>query len=919
VPLPFGSDGEIVQNAEEQLREQGFETGEFDGRLDEETRQAIADYQLENELEAHGELDRTTLEHLGVDTADLGEEVPEPPEERTQFKQLVSQNPNYFGNLPDADLEAVEPLESDTSYEELTCVGYQPELERIEGVVHVKRDVGYGGGICSSGTPEYVRFYVDWNNDGSWHDIGVTSFRAYDVPSDGALEYGVSMEVDPDEQFCAEPHLPRVRAILSWNRRPPAGTPNFTPVWGNVLDSRIQIEPLSTFPVGDLPEMFDVQLPEQLTAGLDLSQTLSLDPQSTALPDLVDQYRETSVPAHRFVFPQLSGLATEGTAIDEVDTDTLVEQIEELDIDTEEAIQGLLEEQGDTYYEELNCVGLSRDGLNATFTVKRPTGYLGGLCSDGSHEHVAFWEWDPDTSQWTHLGTTSVGVHDISNLPGDGLVYGAFLPADLRHRQQPCEEGASLVRVRATLSWEKKPPASDPYWTPRWGESMETLVHVPPGPELDDGVPQFGTIGSMTPCQIEQPSGMATGQAQGSPDFTARESPFGRTVTIHGRIVSPASFPQTKYRVLVRPYTSSGSKPWRPVQNAFSLRVYQGLTEMDVEQTTDPDGFYTYQQDLPQRWVPNGKLAEWPTHDKEGRWEIKLEAKEAGGPVVSTPTVTCPDGTTRDTVIVNLDNTQPEANITIDEIEHPDGTREQADACGDFTAGVTIHGTYTGTDEHFQDLSIGVTNPENVSNPPSPSPSSESYPSVQTGTRNGSWKLDTTGLPACGYTVHIDVDDRTIVNSGHVGFDTHDSVSFCLSEPPEADGGTAVTASTGTVTSGELTEVGGDSGIEVTEAQFDAPGDDHENLNEEYVTFTNTGDEPADLTGCRVEDDAGHTYEFPDGFALDPDASVTLYTGSGDDTQTELYWGSERAIWDNTGDSVVVYDPDGNLLARRSY
>lgn len=114
-------------------------------------------------------------------------------------------------------------------------------------------------------------------------------------------------------------------------------------------------------------------------------------------------------------------------------------------------------------------------------------------------------------------------------------------------------------------------------------------------------------------------------------------------------------------------------------------------------------------------------------------------------------------------------------------------------------------------------------------------------------------------------------------------------------------------------------EGGGESQLEVVEIHEDAPGNDHENLNEEYVVFRNAGESRLDLTGWRVEDEAGHTYRFPDGFGLDPGQEVTLYTGSGEDTDTELYWGSEQAIWNNGGDTVLVYDDSGAVVVEREY
>ena len=107
--------------------------------------------------------------------------------------------------------------------------------------------------------------------------------------------------------------------------------------------------------------------------------------------------------------------------------------------------------------------------------------------------------------------------------------------------------------------------------------------------------------------------------------------------------------------------------------------------------------------------------------------------------------------------------------------------------------------------------------------------------------------------------------------------------------------------------------------VEVAAVNADAEGDDGENLNGEYVVFENAGDEPVDLSGWTVADEAGRSYEFPSGFALDAGATVTLRTGSGTDTATDLYWGSGSPIWNNAGDTVILSNADGERVLEVSY
>ena len=100
----------------------------------------------------------------------------------------------------------------------------------------------------------------------------------------------------------------------------------------------------------------------------------------------------------------------------------------------------------------------------------------------------------------------------------------------------------------------------------------------------------------------------------------------------------------------------------------------------------------------------------------------------------------------------------------------------------------------------------------------------------------------------------------------------------------------------------------------------DAPGDDGENLNGEWVTFTNGGDEPVDLRGWQVADEsASNRYTFGD-VELVVGASLTLYTGCGADVGDAVYWCNEvSAVWNNAGDTVFLRDRNGSNVTVLTY
>jgi len=94
--------------------------------------------------------------------------------------------------------------------------------------------------------------------------------------------------------------------------------------------------------------------------------------------------------------------------------------------------------------------------------------------------------------------------------------------------------------------------------------------------------------------------------------------------------------------------------------------------------------------------------------------------------------------------------------------------------------------------------------------------------------------------------------------------------------------------------------------------------EDGATLNDEYVDFENSGSESQDMTGWTVEDEAGNSYQFPDGFTLDAGATVRLHSGDGTDSSTDLYWGGSY-IWNNSGDTCYLYDSSGSLHTQYSY
>jgi hypothetical protein len=84
-------------------------------------------------------------------------------------------------------------------------------------------------------------------------------------------------------------------------------------------------------------------------------------------------------------------------------------------------------------------------------------------------------------------------------------------------------------------------------------------------------------------------------------------------------------------------------------------------------------------------------------------------------------------------------------------------------------------------------------------------------------------------------------------------------------------------------------------------------------LENEVVVLKRLGEGDLWLTGWQMKDTHGHIYTFPQ-LLLNKDGAVQVYTRTGTDTAITLYWGLPQAVW-NSGDTVFLYDPQGNLRA----
>jgi hypothetical protein len=746
-----------------------------------------------------------------VDAAVEASDQPAPEIElsRSRFTTLLTANPNHFGTLAPGQLselfQPVEPKQSDTRYEEIGCVAYSPELDRLEATIVVKLPFGYSGGPCTPGSVEYVRFFVDFG--AGWIDAGAAATQVYDVPvardcaeqSDHPYVHTVGVVLTPLRKFCATPVLPRVRAILSWQVEPTAGDPDYIPVWGEVQEDHIQIRPRRRFYPVDILDVLEPVLqidPDVIEQVIDIDLLpvpipepdpigpVALNPQPLppapdadpvpfsverlsriyapdklkmlsrrAVDDTIARLAVEEVPPHRFaateVLHALSGVIAPGALA------PAAIAVDKLKLQWTSLVELLAEGKGDTTYEELECLGLDNNAaqLVATYRVKRPTGFSGPPCSAGSKEYVAFWADFDDDCRYEYLGTVEVAAHDYITMPAGGLSYAAVLPVDLNAYRRLCAE-PGIHKVRAVLSWNTPPSTTDPDQVPHWGNRLDTHVHVHPGRPYD-GVARLSIVGGVDTDEINAATGITLPVAHiayNGAVLDSRGCPFAGLVTVHGP--NDPALVGTTYRLLVRNVTAGGSSS--PLLNAFYASPVIGP---GVWITPGPSGWTSWPT-----WSTNqlGTLGYFHSSGDD-LWEIELEVMGSG--VV-------------DTQRVRLDNTLNAASIDPANAAHLafDPGQLSQQNCGKFTAGMTITGTYDARDTFFAAWSFELM--------PFPLPSGALTTSVPMATSEApvgsTWSLDTTGLGPCGYVLRLHSADRAIINSVTTGRSVPVDIGFCL-------------------------------------------------------------------------------------------------------------------------------------------
>ena len=99
---------------------------------------------------------------------------------------------------------------------------------------------------------------------------------------------------------------------------------------------------------------------------------------------------------------------------------------------------------------------------------------------------------------------------------------------------------------------------------------------------------------------------------------------------------------------------------------------------------------------------------------------------------------------------------------------------------------------------------------------------------------------------------------------------------------------------------------------------YDAAGDDSNNLNDEYIQITNDGPGDLDLSNWTARSSArldGATISIPFNTILAAGETYRIYVGSGLANADAMYLNLSEPLFDNTGDVVYLRDTDLNVRA----
>jgi len=515
----------------------------------------------------------------------------EPPHlrERSHFKALLADNPNYFGNLPDSPRTPVTRIVARTDYEQLVEIGYHSADERLVAVSHQTQAEGYGSEVTGCGSTEFVRFYLSHDEGDTWLDYGISSFAAFNLrESTPAEAIAASASISLPHALLDLPGRSiRLRVILSWQHCPPPGQPFWQPVWGNVLERKIMTRTDATHAEHDgLAVTTSDTHPVERTEASDASYSAR---RAYAYRDALDSH---ATELHADAFTALLGMQDEPVELDEV---------------------------------PLHVCAMALDANTPTSLViiARLDTVLGNApWPQSGTQYINVWR----LGATEHQSARFLGSASFSMTPGcaNGYLI-ARLPVDLAAERRPGHAGPSVLRLRATLTSVRPLSERLPDRFPDPRRMSETTVFLPPGPAPVQG--KLSIIGGIAVENIDPEIGTTLPHARfaGSnlaADELGRACPFGGLIRLHG----PALATGFSYSIEMRPVDGG---PARTLKRPIRLKRADGTSWLHHP---DPEsGRFAY---VPFEFNIEQLLGEWESDSDLCHtvtlWTYQTEGKPTG-------------------------------------------------------------------------------------------------------------------------------------------------------------------------------------------------------------------------------------------------------------------------------------------------
>ena len=670
--------------------------------------------------------------------------------------------------LLNAFSQGIKQVSNITHWEQLTCAGYNPYYQRLEAVVNIKQPTGYNGNLCSAGSYEYVRFFVDFKDDAGFQDMGYSNFKVCDISDDPPgpqhpLCYSTFLFIDDTKHrkflTCNKAVIPTLRAVLSWNTVPSAD-PNQSPQYGNHLDADIQLARKKLIIWKDIVDITKIKNFDNL---IDPTTEIKLaEPVAEKAETIYNLNLAAKVPELRTFYSTIGSKLNVAMDFSKANSILDVKDFDKLNIDLNNFYEFFnnWDKKANVSFEEATCVGLNTltDRLSAIIHIKRPSGFNGNLCTKGSREHVAFWaDWNNDGVFDEYLGTVSLVVHDISNIPAGGLYYSVQMPMNVKDRLKKCST-PNIIRIRAVLSWEALPSTTDPEALNHWGNRKDVIVQLRPAFIFGTGInAAIHYVGNVDRYAIDP--GTHLYNSGSASIYTNR--PWGGVISFNG-IIDRAGFGGiTKYRLLVKPQFAPDSS-YQPVSTSetFSLDDIFTVPGPFPDPQTDPEGWFVYKQN-PNigLYNTNNYLASWNTASSpDGVYTIRfVHTNEFSTEVIRDQfsIVVCNRG-----MSISLT-----ANTSVDVTKDLDLVIDGGD-CHSYTPkepGITGH--LRALHPYFAWWEL-VLEPASHTHSTKPVPELRIHSSIlDNGDENAEWHLDTSPLDPCGYTVSLHARSRVILNS----------------------------------------------------------------------------------------------------------------------------------------------------------